>query len=72
MIKSNNVLQQFEPFHVYRHLREENVWLCLSFSDIIFFFGGGGGSPGPKTAAVTKGPPKLNPQMNFEGDDRVL
>ena len=39
MIISDNVLQQIEPFHVC--LFKENVWLCLSFSAIIFIFCGG-------------------------------
>lgn len=56
MIISNNVLPQIEPFHVYRHLLEENVCLCLRFSAIIFVLG----SPGPQTAAVFEGPLRTN------------
>lgn len=62
MIISNNVLQRIEPFHVYRHLPEENVWLCLSFEPLSSFFLG---SPGPQTVAVCEGPLGRNHHQVF-------
>lgn len=52
MIVSSNV--QIEPFHVHRHLLEENV--CLSFSDTVFCLG----SPGLRTASASEGPLRIN------------